>query len=56
MGDFNYDGKENEVNLSKEYIDAWPTLHTTPGITMKLSSRFNAWRPDRVIMKIGYVV
>ncbi|KAM3136940.1 hypothetical protein pb186bvf_011025 [Paramecium bursaria] len=53
MGDFNFDGEENKQNLSDQYIDIWPFLRQETGNTMKQTSKFAAWRPDRIIMKKG---
>lgn len=53
VGDFNFsDGWKEEKLLSKLGVDLWRVLYPDkPGHTMPKNSRFEAWRPDRVVVQ-----
>jgi len=52
MGDFNLYGYSETRHFDPKYIDIWKFLKKDdPGYTMPRDEWFQAWRPDKVLMK-----
>ena len=53
MGDFNFDSTHGvqEKAIPENWKDLYLEVHNKTDYTMPQTDRYNAWRPDRMLLK-----